>query len=80
MSAEPLPAPTPGYAGRSGLELVFTCPDEETQRSLAMVVLVVVEGATILRSTAAPWQVRVTRGGLDLADWRRRVKNLIEVY
>lgn len=81
MSAEPLPAPlAPGARGKSDLELVLTAPDEATQRTLAVVVTIVVKGAHILRSTAAPWQVRVTRGELDDAAWRERVKHLIEAY
>jgi hypothetical protein len=59
---------------------VFTAPDEETQRSLAAIVVVIVPGARILRSTTTPWQVRVSRGGLDDTVWRKRVKHLIEAY
>lgn len=80
MSAEPLPDLAPSYAGRSSLELLFTAPDEETQRSLTLLCIAVVEGATILRSTAEPWQVRISRGRLDDAAWRERVKNLVEAY
>lgn len=81
MSAEPQPTPlAPGARGKSDLELVFTAPDEETQRSLAMVAVVIVKGAHIFRSTVAPWQVRVVRGELDDAAWRERVKHLLEAY
>jgi hypothetical protein len=80
ITTEALPTPMKSYAGRSALELVFTSPDEETQRSLVAVAMVIVKGAQIFRSTDAPWQVRVRRGELDDAAWRKRVKNLIEAY
>lgn len=64
-----------------GAELILTAPDEATLIKLVMLALAIAEGAPLYRSTAAPWQLRVTkRPEAPDAEWRTSLRHLIEAY
>lgn len=63
------------------VELIFTCPDEDRLRRLCLAAVAVAEGAELLRTTRAPWQLRVVRPpAMDDATWRGALIRLIEMH
>lgn len=72
------PAPPVGIIA----ELVFTASDEVTLRRLTLAVMAVTDGrASLWRSAAEPWQLRVVQSStVDDAAWRETLKHLIEMY
>lgn len=72
------PTPTVGVTA----ELILTAPDEGRLQALTLVAMAITDGrADLYRSTASPWQLRVTQGAeTDDAVWRDALKRLIEVY